>query len=212
VNNPGEQSRRSFFRSIGRGLVRSGIAVGTVGAIVAVRRGSSEKPSEKCSIEVREKGILRPPGALEEVDFLASCSRCNLCAQVCETNCIRFFGPGRGQLAGTPHIVAEHRACNLCLECTQVCPTGALAATDDKRNVRMGEAVIDKRLCVSHDHTGVCGACHTACPLRNRAITQGIRNAPTVDPEQCVGCGMCEEVCIVDDRKAIRIVSGREWT
>jgi len=192
---------------MGRGLVRAGIAGGALGAILLLRRGST--PAR--SIEEREKGILRPPGALEEREFLAACSRCSLCAQVCETNCIHFFEPTFGELAGSPYIVAEQRACNLCLECTLVCPTGALLETSDKGMVDMGEAVIDERLCVSLAGTGVCGACHTACPLRNRAITQGIRNAPSIHTEHCVGCGMCEEVCIVDDRKAIRVVSTRGW-
>jgi ferredoxin-type protein NapG len=200
-------SRRSFLKGTGRGLLRLGVAAGALGAILSVRRGTG--PAH--SIEERDKGILRPPGALDEAAFLASCSRCNLCAQVCDTGCIQFFETSTGKHAGTPYIFAEHRACNLCLECTLVCPTGALVKITDKHEVDMGEAVVDKRLCVSHAHTGVCGACHTACPLRNKAITQGIRNAPEVHIDHCVGCGMCEEVCIVDDRKAIRVISTRKW-
>jgi len=189
-------------------MVRLGIAAGALGALFALRR-RTEPPQ---GIEERAKGILRPPGALEEGAFLAACSRCNLCAHVCETECVRFFDPTRGDLAGTPHIVAEDRGCNLCLECTQVCPTGALSPMEDKTEVDMGEAWIDERLCVSLNHTGICGACHAACPFRNKAITQGIRNAPTVHDDHCVGCGLCEEVCIVDDRKAIRVISARTWS
>ena len=137
--------------------------------------------------------------------------RCQLCAQACDTCCIVILGPGEGRHAGTPHILAEHVACNLCLRCTQVCPSGALAELTETEEVRMGVAVVDERLCVSHNGTGACGACHTICPLRNDAITQGIRNAPTVHAEHCVGCGLCEEACIVYDRKAIRVVSGRAW-
>ena len=107
--------------------------------------------------------------------------------------------------------MAEERACNLCLACTDVCPSGALVVLTEPADVRMGVAVVDERLCVSINGTGVCGACHTACPFRNAAITQGLRNAPTVHADSCVGCGLCEEACIVDDRKAIRIVSGRKW-
>ena len=71
-----------------------------------------------------------------------SSSRCNLCAQVCDTNCIGYFDPARGELAGTPHIVAERRACNLCLQCTQVCPTGALFF----KGSSVGEMEHDKQL------------------------------------------------------------------
>ena len=69
--------------------------------------------------------------------------------------------------------------------------------------------MIGLRLCVSHNGTGVCGACHTICPLKNRAITQNMHNAPEVHPDHCTGCGLCEEMCIVKDRRAIRVKSER---
>jgi len=207
VTTEARSSRREFFARTGRGAVRLAVAGTVLGAVVGLRRN----PVAPRSIEVRDKGILRPPGALDEAAFLSACSRCNLCAQVCDTNCLLFFAPTQGELAGTPHIVAEDRACNLCLQCTQVCPTGALTPLEDKARVDMGEALVDERLCVSHAGTGICGACHAVCPMRNKAITQGIRNAPTVHDDHCVGCGMCEEACIVDDRKAIRVISPRRF-
>lgn len=195
--------RRSLFR----GALRLGLAGASAAAVAGVlRQGGAARPVERAA-----PGILRPPGALDEQAFLATCVRCQLCAQVCDTGCIEYCGPYERRHAGSPHIVAERVACNLCLACTQACPSGALAKLTEPTDVRMGVAVVDERLCVSHNGTGACGACHTACPLKNRAITQGLRNAPTVHEEQCVGCGLCEEACIVYDRKAIRVVSGREW-
>ncbi|MHC4924812.1 MAG: 4Fe-4S binding protein, partial [Planctomycetota bacterium] len=35
---------------------------------------------------------------------------------------------------------------------------------------------------------------------------------PTVHEDVCVGCGMCEEACIVDRDKAIRVHSDRSWS
>ncbi len=70
----------------------------------------------------------------------------------------------------------------------------------------MGVAVVDEHLCVSHNGTGICGACHTVCPLRNRAIEQDYRNAPIVHADSCTGCGLCEEVCIVDERSGVRAI------
>ncbi|MEQ1920271.1 MAG: 4Fe-4S binding protein, partial [Elusimicrobiota bacterium] len=40
-------------------------------------------------------------------------------------------------------------------------------------------------------------------------------NAPEVHDELCVGCGLCEEACIVKDPKdgrAIRVRSARAWS
>lgn len=201
------RDRRALLLDAGRGALRIGIAGSAVAALATLlRRGAVERAHEQLAT-----GILRPPGALDEEAFLATCVRCQLCAQACDTACIEFFGPFEGRHAGTPHIAAERVACNLCLACTLACPSGALVALAELTAVRMGTAVVDERLCVSHNGTGACGACHTACPLKNKAVTQGLRNAPTVHAEHCVGCGLCEEACIVYDRKAIRVVTGRSW-
>ena len=202
-----KRDRRALLLEFGRGTLRLGLTAATVAAVGSFfRRGAQSRPVERAAT-----GILRPPGALAEGEFHATCLRCQLCAQACDTSCIVILGPADGRHAGTPHIVAERVACNLCLRCTQVCPSGALTELTEPTQARMGVAVVDERLCVSHNGTGACGACHTICPLRNEAITQGIRNAPTVHAERCVGCGLCEEACIVYDRKAIRVVSGRAW-
>lgn len=201
------RDRRALLRDAGRGALRVGLA-GSALAVVAnvLGRGAARR-----ALEPAATGILRPPGALDEPAFLATCVRCQLCAQACDTGCIEFLGPFESRHAGTPYITAARVACNLCLACTQACPSGALTPLTELTAVRMGTAVVDERLCVSHNGTGACGACHTACPLKNRAITQGLFNAPTVHAEHCVGCGLCEEACIVYDRKAIRVVTGRSW-
>jgi len=203
-----QRTRRDFLMATARG----GVRLGLVGAMAYSIGSLTRRAPQPRPVEERNTGILRPPGALDEDAFLAACVRCSLCADACDTFCIRFFGPNEGRVAGTPHISPEERACNLCLACTLACPSGALQELSQREQVAMGTAVVDERLCVSHNGTGACGACHTACPLRNRAITQGMRNAPTVHAEHCVGCGLCEEACIVYDRKAIRVVTERSWT
>jgi MauM/NapG family ferredoxin protein len=159
-------------------------------------------------------GLIRPPGALPESDFLAACIRCMRCVDACEPRCIELFGAEAGTLQGTPYIVPIQKACTLCLACGEACPTGAILPLEEKDQADMGEAVIDERLCVSLNGTGVCGACFTACPLRGKAITQGIRNAPEIHTDHCVGCGLCEEFCIVDERsdlRAIQVTTQRTW-
>ncbi len=67
--------------------------------------------------------ILRPPGARPEQEFLALCTRCGKCLEVCPT--IIALVPLSESLiaAGTPKIVFN---CPRCMRCNYVCPTGAL--------------------------------------------------------------------------------------
>ncbi|MCA8925117.1 MAG: 4Fe-4S dicluster domain-containing protein [Planctomycetes bacterium] len=186
-----------------------GSVLGVGGALAFYARSRFHLPA-LISPELKRRGLLRPPGSLPEPEFLTRCIRCQRCAQVCDTRAIRLL-PGSSHLADTPVIVAEEHACNLCMRCGEACPTGAIVALTAKSEARMGTAVVDNDLCVSANGSGICGACYTACPLRGKAITQGMHLSPTVHDEFCVGCGLCEEVCIVDRDKAIRVFSERRW-
>jgi len=146
---------------------------------------------------------FRPPGAMPEPQFLARCIHCGICQDVCPADCIQM-ALATGSDYETPYVTPRIKGCTLCRKCGEVCPTGALLPVVAKADVRMGVARVDEELCVSHLRTGACGACFTVCPLRGKAITQGLFNAPTVHPDYCTGCGLCEEICIVPYR-AIRV-------
>lgn len=199
-------------RDLLRETVRVALAGSAMGALLKLLPGGSLPDLRHWPPNVLARGLLRPPGALAEPDFLARCIRCERCVEACNADAIRLFGAGMGALEGTPHIVAERAACTLCLECTTACPTGALAPVPRIQDARMGHAVVDPALCVSHNGTGICGACFTACPLKGRAIRQGSHNRPVVDANACVGCGACEEACIVTRDRAIRVHSGRRFS
>ncbi|MDR1968663.1 MAG: 4Fe-4S dicluster domain-containing protein [Burkholderiaceae bacterium] len=77
-----------------------------------------------------EKKRLRPPGALDEKDFLASCIKCGQCVQVCPVQAIKLSDLVDGFGVGTPHIEARQQACDFscdAVQCILACPTGALA-------------------------------------------------------------------------------------
>ncbi len=199
-------SRRDFFRQTAASAGRLGLAAGVLGGFLSLRQSRATPTGARGAL-----GMVRPPGSLSESEFLARCIRCTRCSDACEAICILLFGPEAGPSQGTPYLLPGDRGCTMCLACGPACPTGAILPLDQKREVAIGVAVVDERLCVSHNGTGVCGACHTVCPFRNRAITQDFRNAPVVHPEFCTGCGLCEEVCIVRDRRAIQVKTGRVW-
>jgi MauM/NapG family ferredoxin protein len=143
---------------------------------------------------------LRPPGALPEREFLATCIRCGKCAQVCPYGSIRIAGLQDGfLLMGTPVIRPRRAPCYLCMKCPAVCPSGALKRTlKDKEAVRMGIAEIGKKKCLAWEGT-LCRSCYDDCPLYNEALTMDAELRPVVNGKKCVGCGVCENVCPVED-------------
>ncbi|MCP4726974.1 MAG: 4Fe-4S binding protein, partial [bacterium] len=72
--------------------------------------------------------IIRPPGSLEEREFIARCIRCGECMKVCPTNAIQPTLLEAGlEAVWTPTLMMRVGACEYnCVLCSQVCPTGAI--------------------------------------------------------------------------------------
>jgi ferredoxin-type protein NapG/ferredoxin-type protein NapH len=153
-----------------------------------------------------ELRLIRPPGALDETSFLATCLRCGQCAQVCPRHAIKIGKGEKGLSIGTPYIEPRQAACDLCLECIKVCTSRALRPVE-KDKVRMGQAVINKDTCLAWQGDE-CKVCYTSCPFYNCVIKLEEHKRPVVDPDVCVGCGICEHVCIVTPAAAT-IKAGR---
>lgn len=72
---------------------------------------------------------LRPPGALDEKDMLASCIKCGQCVQVCPVQAIKLADLVDGFGVGVPYIDAREQACDFscdAVQCILACPTGSL--------------------------------------------------------------------------------------
>jgi len=122
-------SRRTFLKA--STLVVAGSAAAFGAAAVPLLR--------------KDRLLLRPPGALDEDIFLASCIKCGQCLQVCPPQVIKLAGINQGFGIGTPYIVPREGACILCsgLPCVLACPTGALAhELSLGKDAEMGLAVI----------------------------------------------------------------------
>lgn len=148
---------------------------------------------------MNRKTLLRPPGALKEIEFLARCIRCGKCAQTCPYRSIRVASLMDGlTIMGTPFIRARDIPCYLCMKCPPVCPSGALdRRLKNKHDVRMGTARINKKECLAWQGT-LCRSCYQSCPIFDEAIKMDNELRPVVDTKKCAGCGICENVCPVE--------------
>ncbi|MDR0274822.1 MAG: 4Fe-4S dicluster domain-containing protein [Burkholderiaceae bacterium] len=103
-----------------------------------------------------KKERLRPPGALDEKDFLASCIKCGQCVQVCPVQAIKLADLVDGFGVGTPHIEAREQACDFSCDvaqCILACPTGALVYEKPEfMSVRPGAPLAEKPTLLAKEH------------------------------------------------------------
>jgi MauM/NapG family ferredoxin protein len=169
----------------------------------------------------QEPALLRPPGALEEREFLKRCVKCGECMKVCTTNGLQptLFEAGVEGI-WSPVLVPRIGYCEYrCTLCGQVCPTGAIKrlSLEEKSKVKIGVAMIDKGRCLPWAHGRPCIVCEEVCPTSKKAIwleDARVRDRegkivavkqPHVDLELCIGCGICEAKCPVFGRPAIYV-------
>lgn len=147
--------------------------------------------------------ILRPPGALPEMEFLNICERCYACVEACPADAIRPIKVD-GPLTGTPGIVAQEQPCVVCsnLDCMTACPSGALVVTA-RHEIDLGVAVFSTDQCLRTQGES-CRHCVDFCPLGASAIEIDERDGISV-LDGCIGCGVCEQACPTSP-KAIRVL------
>jgi len=202
-------SRRRFIN------ILQGIGVTAIGSIIWAGYVDQVKSSPL---------VLRPPGALDEKDFLTSCIKCGLCVQACqeavgkEKYPLQLATPDSNKPTGTPYFIPRDKPCIMCIDvpCVPPCPTGALSrnrVTNEKTKKldinlsKMGLAVVDEEHCIAF--WGIqCDVCVRVCPLIDKAIKLEYKRnertgkhaflTPVVNSDYCTGCGICEARCVTE--------------
>jgi len=165
---------------------------------------------------------LRPPGALPEDDFMERCIRCGECMRICATSgaCLQMAFLETG-LEGLLTPVSKYRLgyceynCNLC---GQICPTKAIQPIElaEKQKVKIGTAFFLTDRCIPYRLNENCIVCEEHCPLPEKAIKlkeeeyedlatgeKRLIGYPYVEPDLCIGCGICENKCPLEGEAGI---------
>ncbi len=132
-----------------------------------------------------QPGLIRPPGALPEPEFLERCLKCGQCMRVCPTNVLQPAGLDQGlEALWTPALNMRMgtSGCQLnCVACGQVCPTAAIRpiSLEEKRGLgahaaqgplRLGTAFVDPGRCLPWALDRPCIVCEENCPVSPKAI------------------------------------------
>jgi len=210
---------------LGRRRTITGLAAGA--AIVPLMRANTGLGKS------RNERLLRPPGSLDESDFLSRCIRCGECMKVCPNTALHPTLEQAGiEGLWSPMLVPRIGYCEpSCVLCSEVCPTGAIWQITPKEKgwvvgvggksqpIRLGTAFYDRGRCLPWAMATDCIVCEEWCPVSPKAIyvqeAQVIDSAgntktlkqPRVDPSRCVGCGACEFACPLQEHPAVYVTS-----
>lgn len=177
--------------------------------------------------------LIRPPGSVEEQEFLERCIKCDQCINACPTNVLQpaTWQEGGLEALWTPVMEFDIAHCQLkCTLCSEVCPTGAIRkiTVEEKLGkgrfakqgpVVLGTAFFDKGRCLPHAMQIPCVVCEEVCPVSPKAIQTVdvevkdvfgevvLLNKPFMVPDLCIGCGICQAECPVKDERAVYVTA-----
>ncbi len=130
-------------------------------------------------------GLVRPPGALAEEEFLSRCIKCGQCMRICPTNVIHPAGlMGGVEGLWTPVLnfrIGTSGCQHKCIACGNVCPTAAIRpiSLDERLGqnrfaangpIKIGTAFIDRGRCLPWAMDKPCIVCQENCPVSPKAI------------------------------------------
>ncbi|MDY6881663.1 MAG: 4Fe-4S binding protein, partial [Thermodesulfobacteriota bacterium] len=185
---------------------------GIFGAVTATAglTGLSSPHGKPGPGRVNPQGLIRPPGALPEIDFLARCTRCGECMAACPTNTLQPIWLDAGFIGlFSPSLNLRRRYCSPdCRICSEVCPTHAIRvlSPDERVWAKTGTAMVIRSKCLAWEQQKSCMVCDEVCPYKAVEFKKEPGNkvpVPQVREERCAGCGYCEHFCPAQNRSAI---------
>jgi ferredoxin len=118
------------------------------------------------------------------------CKGCGACAKKCPEHAIE--GKVKVRFDIDPFL------CTDCGTCFSTCPWGAVIDPKGSRSPKKGKNEKQKKARIEMDCCAGCQTCFLNCPHGAiRVIKKNILSAYChVDPEICMGCGICTQFCI----------------
>ncbi|MCG6938651.1 MAG: 4Fe-4S dicluster domain-containing protein [Gammaproteobacteria bacterium] len=188
-----QKARRQFLRTVVLGVGIVGVSL--LGYVPVIGRWFER---------------IRPPGALKEQEFLASCIKCGQCVQVCPVNAIKLAQLSDGFGVGSPHIDTRQQACDFScdgLQCVLACPTGALTHhINYPHETDMGVArVVNEKQCLAVMGKGFKGQARGASfkgKLRYEEVDRWKPIRVSEHPYDLELCDLCFRQCPIEMRIA----------
>jgi len=154
---------------------------------------------------------IRPPYAIDELEFLLACTRCGDCVEDCPHDVIFALSARVGaKAAGTPALDLLNKGCHLCTDwpCVAACKPRALLRPEAVNDApapspKLARASIVTNTCLPYSGPE-CGACIDHCPVPGALTLEMCK--PLINMDICTGCGLCRESCITEP-KSIDIAS-----
>lgn len=179
------------------GVSRRDVVVGAAGAAVMLGLGAGVK-----AFGGNAGQTMRPPGGQDEDRFMARCTRCMKCYEVCPQHVIVPASLEEGLLnLRTPSMDFHNGWCDFCADandgmplCVECCPTRALdvPAGSTHEDFVIGKVLLVKDWCMAYRLTH-CRDCYDACEFD--AIVLDEHKRPHLELKNCNGCGACELAC-----------------
>ena len=137
----------------------------------------------------KECNVLRPPWAIEEYDFVDSCTSCEACFNACTQKVIQL--DSRKQ----PYIDFDKSECTFCGDCVNACESGAL---NFSKSPPWNAIASINHHCLAEQQT-YCRSCGEVCEteaISFRPFSRAI-SKPEIKTDNCNGCGACVSICPV---------------